>query len=98
METLPHPEKPANYEYWIQNQEEAYPPSRTLGIYAEYVLTGKPWTWHERLVKRNGFYIRDVTFWVNPMTRRAPWRQPKQWVLRDKQSYENRLLHGMDNI
>ena len=59
-------------------------------MWAEYILSGYPRTWNERTIKRHDTYYRDVKFWVNVVTRKSIWVQPKEWIILDKKSYENR--------
>ena len=84
---LPSPTDIRNHDYWERLQKEAHPPTKELGVYAEYTLSGHPRTWNERnLVKRNGMY-RDVAFFANTITKRATWTKPKGWLFKDHREY-----------
>jgi tetratricopeptide (TPR) repeat protein len=88
ISTLPNPSDAYNYDIWVQCQIDAGAPKRELGVFAEYVLSGYPRTWRERnLVKRNGKFFRDVSFYANTITRRASWEKPKGWVFNDIEEY-----------
>jgi len=86
--TLPNPDDARNHDCWVQLQIEAGPATRELGVYAEYILSGNPRSWRERnLVKRNGQFFRDVSFYANTITRRASWTKPKAWIFNDIKEY-----------
>ena len=94
MSNLPDPSDtslPYSYDEWVQHQTEAHPPSRTWNMYSEFVLSGKPRTWQERRIKRNGLFYRDVVFWVNNLTQQTSWTQPQKWKILDQQEYIMRL-------
>jgi tetratricopeptide (TPR) repeat protein len=87
MKHLPSPTDIRNHDFWEKLQKAAHPPSRELGVYAEYTLGGTPKTWAERnLVKRNGMF-RDVVFYANTITKRATWTRPKGWLFKDYREY-----------
>ncbi|KAL3804333.1 hypothetical protein HJC23_011261 [Cyclotella cryptica] len=87
MRNLPNPNDIRNHDFWEQLQNEAHPPTKELGVYAEYTLGGTPRTWAERnYEKRNGMY-RDVVFYANVVTRRAMWTKPNGWLFRDHREY-----------
>ena len=90
MQALPNPRRAIAFDAWLQIQHISHPPSRTWNIYSEYVLSGKPRTWKERRIKRNGRY-RDVVFYVNNLTRQARWEQPPNWIDLDRRDREHRL-------
>jgi hypothetical protein len=86
--TLPNPENIRNHDYWVEMQIEAGKAKRELGVYAEYTLSGNPRSWRERnLVKRHDKFYRDVSFYVNVITRRASWSKPKGWVFNNANEY-----------
>ncbi len=88
ISTLPDPSDAYNYDFWVQCQIDAGVPKRELGVFGEYVLSGYPRSWRERnLVKRNGKFFRDVSFYANTITRRASWEKPKGWVFNDIEEY-----------
>lgn len=87
MKHLPSPADIRNHDFWEKLQHEAHPPTKELGIYCEYTLSGHPRTWAERnLVKRNGMY-RDVAFYANTITKRATWSKPRGWQFKDHREY-----------
>ena len=90
MAVLPDPSSALNFELWIQHQKEAHPPRRAWKMWAEYILSGYPRTWHERSIKRHDIYYRNVKFWVNVVTRKSSWVQPGEWVILDRNAFENR--------
>ncbi|KAL7553198.1 hypothetical protein ACHAWF_016480 [Thalassiosira exigua] len=84
---LPDPTDMRNFSFWDQRQQEALPPLRELGIFAEYTLEGTPRSWEERGIKRCGVFFRDVTFYANTITKRATWTKPKGWSFKDHREY-----------
>ncbi len=84
--TLPDPA--TDHDFWVQLQIEAGPPKRELGVFAEYILSGNPKTWEERnLIKRHGKYYRDVSLYMNTITRRVSWTKPAGWVFNNVKEY-----------
>eukprot|EP00956_Cyclotella_meneghiniana_P022215 scaffold41685_cov73-Cyclotella_meneghiniana.AAC.1 len=85
---LPSPTDIRNHDFWEKLQNEAFPPAKELGVYAEYILGGYPRTWAERnQIKRRGMYYRDVAFYANTITKRATWTRPKGWIFKDHREY-----------
>lgn len=85
---LPSPTDIRNHDFWEKLQNEAFPPAKELGVYAEYILGGYPRTWAERnQIKRRGMYYRDVAFYANTITKRATWTRPKGWLFKDHREY-----------
>lgn len=79
IKILPDPQLPRNFDFWLQIQTVSSPPARMQGIFLEYVLSGCPKSWkHRNVIKRNG-HFRDVKFYVNSITRKVSWEQPKRW-------------------
>ena len=87
MKRLPDPTDSRNYEFWKQCQRQAHPPKQEIGIFAQYTLSGTPWTWEERRVKRDGIFFRDVIFYANTITKSATWSKPKGWKFTDHRGY-----------
>ena len=88
MKSLPDPDDIRNFDFWVKCQDDAHPPRRVLGVYAEYTLSGTPRTWAERnCIKRHGVFYRDVVFYANVITKRATWSKPKSWIFKDHREY-----------
>lgn len=88
MKHLPSPTDIRNHGFWEKLQNEAFPPVKELGVYAEYILSGHPRTWMERnQIKRREMYYRDVVFYANTITKRATWSRPKGWLFKDHREY-----------
>lgn len=87
MKNLPSPTDMRNHDFWERLQDEAHPPKKELGVYAEYILGGTPRNWAQRnLIKRNCMF-RDVVFYANVVTKRATWTKPKGWHFKDHREY-----------